>query len=107
MREFDQLMQSGYDESEPEIFHATRVEDVPTVRTAAWQNLEHGKTLQSEVGFELESGGQVIIRKEQVPDPEALSGKIVRRLHDNIRRRIRGVSTNRVSVICELEPDRK
>ena len=107
MSEFDDLMKAGYDEAEVQIFHPSSVEGVPSVCSAAWQNIERGKTLASNAGFELESGGQLIIRKEQVPDPEALSGKVATRLHDQISRRIRGVQTNRVSVICELEPENR
>jgi hypothetical protein len=107
MSEFDELLNTGYDEAEKQIFHPTRIDGVNHTISAAWQNIERGKTLASNAGFELESGGQLILRLGSVQDVDNLSGKVATRMHDQIKRRIRGVQTNRVSIICELEPENR
>jgi hypothetical protein len=102
--EFDSLLSEGYAEA----FDMLAVDisiDGTSIRRGQWQTSERGKSLASQAGFEQDIGGQLILRKSDVPDPSILSGKKATRKKDGLVRRISGVNETRISIICELMPE--
>ncbi len=105
MNEFDQMLKDGYAETAEMLFVRISVADHPEIKEGGWQSNERGKSLSSQAGFEMDMGGSLILRKSDVQTPSTLSGKIVTRLSDGLKMRIRGVNETRVSFSCELQPE--
>jgi hypothetical protein len=102
--EFDSLLKDGYTEAFDMLAVDIAIEGT-SIRRGQWQTSERGKTLASQAGFEQDIGGQLILRKSDVTDPSALSGKKATRKKDGLVRRIAGVNETRISIICELMPE--
>lgn len=109
MREFDELLASGYSESAEMLFVSISIAGIPEVKRGGWQTTDRGKTLASQAGFEADMGGTLILMKSDIKESSVLllSGKVVTRGCDGITRRIRGVEETRVSYICELQPEER
>jgi hypothetical protein len=105
MSEFDDLLEIGYAESKTLLFVAITIDRLPAVTSGAFQTAAIGKTLAGEAGFDMDTGGQLILQKSDVANPEKLSGAIVTRTSDGLKRRIRAVDSTRISYICELQPE--
>jgi len=75
-------------------------------KQAAWQETARGKSLGQDAGFALDSGGSLIIQLKDLTPQElaSLDGRKVRRIADNVTRRIRGVNTTRLVARCTLQP---
>jgi hypothetical protein len=105
MSEFDDLLAIGYAESKEQLFVPISIDRLPGVTSGAFQTAAIGKSLAGEAGFEMDTGGQLILHKADVTAPEKLSGAIVTRTSDGLKRRIRAVDSTRISYICDLMPE--